>query len=305
VRCGSYFLVAAFNDVLELCVELLGQYRYKEKYPKKLKQRIEKGVPNAVRSVVWQRLSGSADLKKQNSGHYEKLTQVEEVPMAEVISRDIHRTFPDHEMFQGGADSIGQASLSKCLRAYSVFDPDVGYCQGMGYITGLFLSYMPEEEAFWLLVAVLKSAHINAAELYSPKMTLVHESIWVADKLIQQYMPILASHMEKENVLLTMYGTKWFITIYSSSFPFNIVTRIWDIFLIRGWKIVFRIMLAVLKIHEAELLKMDFEGIMNLLSKDAHKDLDVDKLFARAYKFPLKQKNIDALKVQYQETLAT
>jgi hypothetical protein len=173
----------------------------------------------------------------------------------------------------------------------------------MGYITGLFLSYMPEEDAFWLLVAVLKAPHINAADLYSPKMTLVHEHIWVGDKLIQQYMPALAAHMEKENVILTMYGTKWFITIYSSSFPFNIVTRIWDIFLIRGWKIVFRVMLAVLKIHEAELLKTDFEGIMNLLSKDVHKGLDVDKLFTRAFKFPLKQRRLDELKEQYQETL--
>lgn len=30
-------------------------------------------------------------------------------------------------------------------RAYSLYNPEVGYCQGMGFITALMLCYMPEE----------------------------------------------------------------------------------------------------------------------------------------------------------------
>ena len=47
----------------------------------------------------------------------------------------------------------GQASLRRVLRAYSVHDRDVGYCQGMNFIAGMFLTFMTEEEAFWLLVS--------------------------------------------------------------------------------------------------------------------------------------------------------
>ena len=46
----------------------------------------------------------------------------------------------------------GQAALRRVLRAYSYFDPEVGYCQGMNFIAGMFLTLMTEEEAFWLLV---------------------------------------------------------------------------------------------------------------------------------------------------------
>ena len=46
----------------------------------------------------------------------------------------------------------GQASLRRVLKAYSVYDRDIGYCQGMNFIAGMFLTLMPEEEAFWLLV---------------------------------------------------------------------------------------------------------------------------------------------------------
>lgn len=46
----------------------------------------------------------------------------------------------------------GQAALRRVLRAYSVYDRDVGYCQGMNFIAGMFLTFMTEEESFWLLV---------------------------------------------------------------------------------------------------------------------------------------------------------
>lgn len=41
--------------------------------------------------------------------------------------------------------SCRQESLYKVLRAYSIFDKKVGYCQGMGFVTALLLMYMGEE----------------------------------------------------------------------------------------------------------------------------------------------------------------
>ena len=46
----------------------------------------------------------------------------------------------------------GQAALRRVLRAYSYYDREVSYCQGMNFIAGMFLTVMSEEEAFWLLV---------------------------------------------------------------------------------------------------------------------------------------------------------
>ena len=41
----------------------------------------------------------------------------------------MHRTFPAHEFFkeEGG---VGQDALYKLNKAYSVYDAEVGYCQG-------------------------------------------------------------------------------------------------------------------------------------------------------------------------------
>lgn len=46
----------------------------------------------------------------------------------------------------------GQAAMRRVLKAYSTYDRDVGYCQGMNFIAGMFLTLMTEEEAFWMLV---------------------------------------------------------------------------------------------------------------------------------------------------------
>ena len=59
----------------------------------------------------------------------------------------------------------GQASLRRVLKAYSVYDREIGYCQGMNFIAGMFLTLMPEEESFWLLVGtwfLLTTVYLNA-----------------------------------------------------------------------------------------------------------------------------------------------
>ena len=41
------------------------------------------------------------------------------------------------------------------LAAYSMYNMEVGYCQGMSVLAGLLLLYMDEEEAFWGLSVLL------------------------------------------------------------------------------------------------------------------------------------------------------
>ncbi len=54
----------------------------------------------------------------------------------------------------------GQASLRRVLRAYSLYDIDVGYCQGMNFIAATLITFMEEEEAFWMLVGKFTSLNV-------------------------------------------------------------------------------------------------------------------------------------------------
>jgi hypothetical protein len=85
-------------------------------------------------------------------------TQDEDVGNGGVIEVDLHRTFPDHKQL---SSEHGQQVLRRVLRAYSLHHPKIGYCQGMNFIAGLFLSVVgqedqaQEEQAFWLLASMV------------------------------------------------------------------------------------------------------------------------------------------------------
>jgi hypothetical protein len=49
--------------------------------------------------------------------------------------------------------AAGQTSLFRLLVAYAQHDPAIGYCQGMGFVCAVLLSYMTEADAFRGLIA--------------------------------------------------------------------------------------------------------------------------------------------------------
>ncbi|TRY82891.1 hypothetical protein DNTS_001528, partial [Danionella cerebrum] len=65
-------------------------------------------------------------------------------PQEAVITRDIHRTFPAHDYFKDtGGD--GQDSLYKICKAYSVYDEEIGYCQGQSFLAAVLLLHEAQE----------------------------------------------------------------------------------------------------------------------------------------------------------------
>ena len=82
------------------------------------------------------------------------------------IQKDIPRTFPDVPGFD---DSAGQRRLMRILRSYCALDPEVGYCQGMNFVAGLLLRYLPcEANAFAAFCVLMRDR--NYRELFHPSM---------------------------------------------------------------------------------------------------------------------------------------
>ena len=127
--------------------------------------------------------------------------------------------------------------------------------------------------------------------LFGEGMKETHQVLHVAEKLIQQFLPKLSAHFEKEHLHITMFCTQWLLTIYTSSFPFELVTHVWDCFLYEGWKIVYRVMLALLQRFQADLLQLGFEDILAYLRElpDRVKHLNIVET---AMKIPLRTSHI-------------
>jgi len=192
----------------------------------------------------------------------------------------------------------GQASLRRVLRAYSYYDREVGYCQGMNFIAGMFLTLMSEEESFWLLVSVMKEKPCSMRGLFGEGMRETHKVLHVAEKLIQQFLPRISKHFDHEHIHVTMYATQWLLTQFTSSFKFDLVTRVWDCFLGEGWKIIYRVMLALLQQYQTQLLKMSFEEILAFF-RELPTRVNGPNMIQVALKIPLRKKHIEKYEMEW------
>ena len=62
------------------------------------------------------------------------------------------------------------------------------------------------------------------------------------------------------------------------SFPFHTCLRVWDIFLLEGFDVIFFLSIAALEYFQADLMTKEFEGIMEFLGQLQKCELDDDKL---------------------------
>ncbi|KAM7277728.1 hypothetical protein ACFE04_004862 [Oxalis oulophora] len=274
---------------------------YVRRKPQVVKRRIRKGIPDCLRGQVWQLISGSRDLLLMNPGVYEQLVIYETSASELDIIRDISRTFPSHVFFQQ-RHGPGQRSLYNILKAYSVYDRDVGYVQGMGFLAGLLLLYMSEEDAFWLLVALLKGAvHAPMEGLYQVGLPLVQQYLSQFEQLVRERLPKIGDHFTQEMINPSMYASQWFITVFSYSFPFPLALRIWDVFLYeQGIKIVFKVGLALLKCCHDDLVKLPFEKLIHALRNFPGHAMDPETLLPLAYSIKVSRR-LEELNKEYEK----
>lgn len=94
----------------------------------------------------------------------------------EVIFPFPGRTFPTHQYFSAQLGA-GQLSLYNLLKAYSLLDTEVGYCQGISFVAGLLLLHMSEEQAFDTLKFLMYDLGIRRQ--YRPDMiSLQVRCVW-------------------------------------------------------------------------------------------------------------------------------
>ena len=105
------------------------------KLPHLLSARVRQGLPSRLRGLIWQSMSQATSTYLETM--YTQLLK-EHSPYERIIQRDLARTFPQVDMFkeEGGK---GQEMLGNILKAYSLYDPHVGYCQGLGFLVGPLL----------------------------------------------------------------------------------------------------------------------------------------------------------------------
>lgn len=248
-------------------VQVLNQWdTLSEDKRRKIKQRAKRGVPNELRGNFWMKLANVAAIKEESVKKFQAMKE-KESPFDNQIHRDLNRSLPKHVFFQdsGGA---GQQALFDVLRAYALADTTVGYCQGMGFITAVLLLYASSEDAFCLLQRIIQDYEM--AGLFQPGFPTLYQCFFTHKQLLQLWLPRLSAHFTKQGVDPNMYAFGWYTTIYVNSLRFPYIIRILDMFFCDGFKVLYRIAIAILKLMQKALLNAEFDVIVMMLNIEPH-----------------------------------
>ncbi|XP_078075006.1 ecotropic viral integration site 5 protein homolog isoform X9 [Mustelus asterias] len=267
----------------------------RKKKEKQMRELVRKGIPHHFRAIVWQLLCSAQNMPIKDQ--YSELLKMTS-PCEKLIRRDIARTYPEHDFFKE-KDSLGQEVLFNVMKAYSLVDREVGYCQGSAFIVGLLLMQMPEEEAFCVFVKLMQDYRLR--ELFKPSMAELGLCMYQFEWMIQEQLPEIYVHFQSQSFHTSMYSSSWFLTIFLTTFPLPVATRLFDIFMSEGLEIVFRVGIAILQANQAELMQLDMEGMLQHFQKVIPHQFDSgpDKLIQAAYQIKYNAKKMKKLEKEY------
>jgi Rab-GTPase-TBC domain len=246
---------------------------------------VRDGIPAKYRTLLWPVICGQRAVIELSSGVYERLLQDNEGKMTkalEQIDRDIPRTFP------GTIGAFSRESLRRVLVAYSWRDPAVGYCQSMNFIVAGLLTFLDEENAFWLLCHI---ADKILPDYFGSAVIGVLADAQILGELTRDRLPAVYAHFRRVSLDMRLLASQWFMTLFSCEFAFPPISfffwlfyfgsltltpstdvlpnectfRVWDITFVRGAVVLFEVALGLLAMHEERLLKAQDAPEISLL----------------------------------------
>uniref|UniRef100_A0A672JEW0 Rab-GAP TBC domain-containing protein n=1 Tax=Salarias fasciatus TaxID=181472 RepID=A0A672JEW0_SALFA len=230
---------------------------------------VAQGVPRQHRGEIWKFLSEQYLLRQtvpsrppSNHAPYKELLK-QLTSQQHAILIDLGRTFPTHPYFQAQLGA-GQLSLFNILKAYSLLDPEVGYCQGLSFIAGVLLLHMGEEDAFNMLKFLMYD--VGLRKQYRPDMIILQIQMYQLSRLLHDYHRDLYSHLERQEIGPSLYATPWFLTAFASHFPLGFVARVFDMLFLQGSEVIFKVALSLLGSHKPLILQHEsLESIVDFI----------------------------------------
>lgn len=207
------------------------------------------------RKETWSQRSCASDLMAKNEGLFEYFA-AKEIPdnVRDNIEKDLDRTVPPMR-------GENKESLRRVLRALAAFSPEIGYVQGMNYLSATLIYHVQSEtQAFWIMVQLFKRYTFH--EYYKRGMPGLVSFFEVLEEGVKMHAPSLSTHFENESILVNMFAMKWALTLFGCKAKLEHAAAIMDIFLAIGWDFLINLSLAILINARKELCEMPSEDIL-------------------------------------------
>ena len=249
-------------NILSTC-RLFNEVFKEEIYKHCLVMTENKPISYAKRSFIWSYFLNIKDNVIDYVALRDKINDNTELinTVSEVISMDVNRSFTNIE-------ELDQNVLKNILRTYAFYNSEIKYWQGMNFLAGfLLMFYKDENTAFKAFSGLINKFEMN--ELFKDDLPLLKQYFYKLDRLISMYLPDLYSHFKDETVQASLFSASWFITLFSNAIQFQksdvineALLKLWDYFMVYGFKGVFRASIFFIKTFETWFYQLSFEQIL-------------------------------------------
>ena len=231
---------------------------------------LKAGIDPGLRGKIWMFLSHSFESYKENKNTencYQTLLSGSNPKAEDLISRDIHRTLLNKD--KRTVIRVDEKKLFNVLKAYSVYDKDMGYCQGTNSIAATLLQCIGKEEfCFWTFRNLMKiflwrDFFIQKTPKLFRMLDIMKDNIKA--KLTDLYDYFISIKFDE---YLDIMFTHFFLTLFTYDCPIELSFRIFDLFWVYEEKVIFDTVINVLSLKKEKIKTMAYEELLVYLKND-------------------------------------
>ena len=168
-----------------------------------------------------------------------------------------------------------QKKLCNILKVASKELPTVNYCQGMNHIAAFLLVLCEEndEETFYLFISILFAT--DYCSLINNDLFKLNSFFYCFNRLLNIMFPEMDSFFKNIKVDGGYFLSPWFITLFTNAYNcekrqdnLKIMLRIFDLFILSGWKAIFKIAISLIKKNSIKLFSLSYDKLIHYLNNE-------------------------------------
>lgn len=145
----------------------------------------------------------------------------------------------------------------------------------MNYLIGYLYITLRNEEVSYKIFHTIMNKYFK--QVLSNQLENMQLKFYQFNRIFSFFLPELYKHFMQQKIDTHYYPTSWIITLFSQSYQYTMesfmVTVIWDLFIVEGWKGFFKSAMFILGHFQSALLQMDFDQILHFMSGLVKNDL--------------------------------
>ena len=224
-----------------------------------IKENLEK------RKKIWETILKIPYLKKQYK-YTDYLNKLKDINYDKKSSNDFNTIDLDCARTYFNEKSEEKRKIINNILKVSILTfSNLNYCQGMNFIISFLINlFNDEEESYYLYLGLLNSTDLKI--IFEKDLLNLKIYFTIFERILILYMPIIFLYLKNNNILTNYYASPWFITLFTSTMnthnKLNILVKIFDNFILNGWKTIFNTSLMIVKEKEDYILSLKNEELL-------------------------------------------